>query len=55
LFATCLPAAFGKTFFTNLVLEESGMILTAGIMDADIFAAANAVFGTGFIRTAKVF
>jgi len=48
-------AVFGKTFFANFALEESSMILTVGITDADIFASANAVFGTVFIRTAKVF
>jgi len=48
-------AMFGKTLFAYFALQESGVVLTVGIFNADIFSVANAEGGTLFIRAAKLF
>ena len=45
--------AFGKALFAKTALEQSGIVRTVGVLDADISFASNAVFRTLFILAAK--
>ena len=48
-------AMFGEALFAHGALQKSGVVLTVGVFNSDIFSVSNAEGGALFIRAAKLF